>query len=146
MFVIALFTVYGFSSVWSVGTDYVFTTVVTISFEEFSWIPQSESVEVSLVWMSSWYRKMMFSVELQFLSDDTKWFLCYFTLYSPVKYIIWYIFYILWKFLCWDDFIYLREGSFIVRPVEPSSVEESFGCLISLSLRACHGSEYTPCG
>ena len=99
---------------------------VTESFKELSWIPQSESVEVSLVWMSSWYWKVMFSVELEFLSDDTKWFLCEFTLYSPIEYIIWYIFYILWKLLCRDDLVYLRKWWFVVRPVEARSVEEGF--------------------
>jgi hypothetical protein len=66
----------------------------------------------------------MFSVELELLFDNPKWFLTHFTLYSPVQDIIWDTFYSIWKFLCRDDLINLREWSLIVRPVEERSVDE----------------------
>ncbi len=68
---------------------------------------------------------MMFPIELQFLWNDTKWFSGYFTLYRPVQDIIGNRGNIFWEFTGWNDFIYLREGRFVVRPVEKRSVEES---------------------
>ncbi len=75
--------------------------------------------------MSSRDREMMFPIELQFLWNDTKWFSRHFTLDGPVENIIRNRGNILWEFTRWDDFISLREGRFIVRPIENGSVEES---------------------
>jgi hypothetical protein len=69
----------------------------------------------------------MFSVELEFLLDNPKWFPRDFTLYSPIEDIIWDIFYSIWKFLCRDDLLNLREWSLIVTPVE--SKTQSFRLL-----------------
>ena len=43
---------------------------------------------MTLIGVSSWDSESMFSVELEFLFDDTKWFLGDFTFYCPVEYII----------------------------------------------------------
>ena len=123
---ITRFTIYRFRSFWSVCRDHLLSTRITESLKELSRIPHLHPIHVSDIRMSPRNRNTMFPVELEFLSDDTKWFLCEFTLYSPIEYIIWYIFYILWKLLCRDDLVYLRKWWFVVRPVEARSVEEGF--------------------
>jgi hypothetical protein len=75
--------------------------------------------------MSSWDREIMFSIKLQFLFDDTKWFPSDFTLYSPIKDIIWYLGYIIWEFLCRDNLVNLWEGRFVVGPVTPEATTSS---------------------
>lgn len=77
-----------------------------------------DTIEVSLIWMSSGYWKMVFSVEFQFLFDDTIWLFGDFTLYSPIEYIIWYVHNVVGEFVCGDDLCYFRKWGFIVTPVE----------------------------
>jgi len=67
----------------------------------------------------------MLAVELQFLSDDTEWFLGYFTLDSPVKDVIRNLGNVCWKFFCWNNLLYFREWGFVVGPVE----DVLFSCL-----------------
>ncbi|USN57705.1 MAG: hypothetical protein H6767_04925 [Candidatus Peribacteria bacterium] len=62
--------------------------LVTGSLIEFSRVSELHPVEVALVWVSSRDREFMFTVELQFLLNDSKWFLRHFTLYRPIQDII----------------------------------------------------------
>ncbi|USN59362.1 MAG: hypothetical protein H6767_04830 [Candidatus Peribacteria bacterium] len=68
---------------------------------------------MALVWVSSWDREFMFTVELQFLLDDSKWLLRYFTLYCPIQDIIRDIFDIGREFVCWNYFIYFWCWRFV---------------------------------
>lgn len=67
-----------------------------------------------LIRMSSRYRKIMFPIELQFLFDYSEWFTGYFTLYSPIEYIIRYLRYIIRKFIGRYYLLYLRERCFVI--------------------------------
>ena len=119
-------TIHQFFPLRRIGGLNRLVTFVTSSFKQFPWIPLVHSLLVSLVWMFPWYRKRVFSIELQFLWNDSKWFPGYFTLYCPVQYIIWYTRYIIWKLQSWYDLLYLWEWWFIGRVVESSSKDFFF--------------------
>ena len=147
------FTVYGLRSLGSIGRDHLpsqsswtcfriseikflfsvasrflrilFTVrTVTESLIEFSRIPLCHTIEVSLIGMTSRNRDIMFSIECEFLRDDSKWFLRDLTLYSPVQDIIRNLRYIIWEFIRWDDLLDFRKWRFVVWVVEDWSVKE----------------------
>lgn len=112
---------------------------ITKSLEELSRIPQLHPIHMSYVWMSLGNWEIMFSIELELLSDDAKWFPTHFTFYSPIEDIIRDIFYILRKPESRDDLLYSWKWSLIVTPVEERSMKESFCGFLFLSFRTCYG-------
>ena len=68
-------------SVWCIGSNDIFMTFSTRTFEECSRISHVHSFFVSLVWMFGRNREMVFYVESEFLFDNLKWFSCYLTLH-----------------------------------------------------------------
>ncbi|USN57711.1 MAG: hypothetical protein H6767_04960 [Candidatus Peribacteria bacterium] len=95
-----------------------FVALITSSLVEFSRVSELHPIEVALVGVASWDRKFMFTVELEFLFDDSKWFLRDFTLYRPIQDIIRDIFYVLWKFICRNYFIYFGWWGFVGGPIK----------------------------
>ncbi len=80
---------------------------------------------MTLVGVSSGDGERVFAIEFELLLDDAKRFLGNLAFYRPVEDVIGDIGDILWKFVCGNNLLYLRERSLVVRPVE-SEIESFF--------------------
>jgi hypothetical protein len=69
---ITLFTHNTLCSLWSIGSDNINSTLGTMSLMEFTWVPESHSFFMSLIWMFGRNREMIFYIEDEFLSDNFK--------------------------------------------------------------------------
>ena len=98
--------------------------LVTLSFEEFSWVSLGHTIEMTLIGMSSWNGEVMFTVEFQLRFDDSKGLFRHFTLNGPVENIIRNLFDVVGKFGRGDDFFDFGEWGFVVRVVEDGTVFE----------------------
>jgi hypothetical protein len=94
------------------------------SLVELAGIAERESIEMTLVRMSSRDGERVLAVELELLLDDPIGLLGDFAFYRPVEDIVGDVFYFLRELGGRDDLVDLRERRFVVGPVE--SLFESF--------------------
>lgn len=116
--IITLLTIHCLRSLWGICSDHIDSTLVTLSLIQFPWVTECHTIQVSLIWVTTRDRQAMFPIELQFLSYDPKRTTRHFTLYCPIQDIIRNRVYSIRKLRCRDRFLYSREWSLIVTPVE----------------------------